>query len=120
MGIEHIGADDLRRMLREQPEDLEIIDVRSRKEYDEMHIRGSRLIPAGELAQRANEIAWQKEVVFVCRSGRRSRLTAEVAAAAGIPVKNLRLGILECMKGDGAFLTTSSPPGPRASLRRPS
>ena len=104
MAIENIDAEDLRRLLRERPDDIEIIDVRSRKEYDEMHIRGSRLIPAEELSQRANEIAWQKEVVFVCRSGKRSRLTAELASAAGIPVKNLRLGILECMKGDGVFL----------------
>jgi rhodanese-related sulfurtransferase len=99
MAIENIAAEDLRDLLRERPEEIEIIDVRSREEYDALHIKGSKLIPMDELPQRAHEIEWRKEVIFVCRSGRRSRVTAELASATGVPVKNLRLGILECLNG---------------------
>jgi rhodanese-related sulfurtransferase len=109
MGIENIGAEDLRKILRERPEEIEVIDVRDPDEYEKAHIRGSKLIPVKELPQRVGEIDWQKEVVFVCRSGRRSRLTAELASAAGVAVKNLQFGILECMKsGEPVFLESGT------------
>lgn len=109
MSIENIGAEDLRSLLRERPGEIEVIDVRDPDEYEKQHIRGSKLIPVKELPRRVGEIDWQKEVVFVCRSGRRSRLTAELAAAAGVPVKNLQFGILECMKsGEPVFLESGA------------
>ena len=109
MGVENIGAEDLRRLLRERPEDIEVIDVRDPHEYERAHIKGSKLIPVKEIPRRVGEINWDKEVVFVCRSGRRSRLTAELAAAAGVPVKNLQFGILECMKrGEPVFLESGT------------
>lgn len=105
MAVVDIRADELRRMLRERPEEVEIIDVRSKDEFDAMHIRGSKRIPLAELSHRRGEIDWKKEVVFVCRSGRRSQLTARLAAASGMVVKNLRFGIFECFEdGKGEFL----------------
>jgi rhodanese-related sulfurtransferase len=117
MAIENIAAEDLRDLLRKRPEEIEIIDVRSREEYDALHIKGSRLIPMDELPQRAHEIEWQKEVIFVCRSGRRSRVAAELASATGEPVRNLRLGILECLNsGERVFLAASGD-GPSRRLK---
>ena len=108
MSIENIVAEDLRRLLREKPEEVEIVDVREQREFDEVRIRGSKLIPMNELPRRLGEIDWSKEVVFVCRSGKRSQLMAGVAAAAGGEVKNLRYGIFECFRdGRGEFLEGS-------------
>jgi rhodanese-related sulfurtransferase len=108
VAIEDIRAEELRALIREQPEDLEIIDVREPREYEAVHIRGSRLIPLNELAARFQEIDFEKKVIFVCRSGRRSQLVANMAAATGHDVKNLRFGVYECFKdGRGEFLEGS-------------
>jgi len=108
MAVKDIRADELRKMLREEPEQIEIVDVRSRTEYEQVHIRGSRLIPVEELHRRFGEIDWVKNVVFVCRSGRRSQLMAGMASAAGMEVRNLRFGIFECFReGKGEFLEGS-------------
>lgn len=95
MAIKDIQAQDLRELIRTKGENLEIIDVRQPEEYDIIHIRGSKLIPMNELQGRLSEIDWGKEVVFVCRSGSRSKLMASIVAQ-GRDVDNLRYGIYEC------------------------
>lgn len=105
MPVQDIQAEDLRKMIKENPEKLEIIDVREPYEYEEMHIKGSKLIPMGELFGRMDEIDWAKEVVFICRSGSRSKMMASLLGAQGKDIKNLRYGILECQEnGKGEFL----------------
>lgn len=108
MAIEEIGAEELRSLLRERPEELEIIDVREEKEFNIVRIKGSKLIPMNDLPRRVAEIDWNREVVFVCRSGKRSQLIAGMASAGGADVKNLSFGIFECFKdGKGEFLEGS-------------
>ena len=67
--IVNINARQLRNLLENEPEKVEIIDVREPEEYESVHIKGSKLIPMNELVRRIKEINWNKEVVFVCRSG---------------------------------------------------
>jgi phage shock protein E len=50
-----------------------IIDVRSPQEFDGGNIRGSRNIPLGQIAQRAEELKSKNvPVICVCASGMRS------------------------------------------------
>ena len=50
-------AEKVRRFLDEKkPEDYNLIDVRTPKEYKEGHLPGARLIPVGELADRLSEV----------------------------------------------------------------
>jgi phage shock protein E len=49
-----------------------LIDVREKGEYDEGHIPGITLIPMGEIPNRLSEIPTDKEVIVTCRSGNRS------------------------------------------------
>lgn len=114
MAIQDIQAGDLRELIRNKKDQIEIIDVRQPEEYEVIHIRGSKLIPLGELQSRINEIDWKKEVVFVCRSGSRSKMAAMLSAGGrpacpvGREVKNLEYGIFECQAdGKGEFLETS-------------
>jgi rhodanese-related sulfurtransferase len=64
-----------------------MIDVREPNEYAEIHATGVRLIPVNtvmnEVAQ-IRDLAGDKEVLFICRSGQRSALAAEFAVAAGL------------------------------------
>ncbi|KKS26190.1 MAG: Rhodanese domain protein [Parcubacteria group bacterium GW2011_GWC2_42_6] len=106
MPVENISAENLRKILRNKKAAVELIDVREPDEYQFMRIKGSKLIPMGELVSRLDEINWDKEVVFICRSGSRSALMADLAASlAKKNIKNLQYGIYECFKdGRGEFL----------------
>ena len=114
MPVLDIQAQDLREMLRSNRDKVEVIDVREDYEYEELHIKGSKLIPMGELGQRMDEIDWTKEVVFICRSGARSKMMASLVdesrranlmSAQGKDLKNLQYGIFECQAdGKGEFL----------------
>jgi rhodanese-related sulfurtransferase len=95
MPVIDISAEELREMLKNKKDQTKIIDVREPEEYAIIRIKGSKLIPMGELMNRLDEIDWSKEVIFVCRSGNRSRHMAEIAGI-GKEVKNLKHGIYEC------------------------
>ena len=57
-----------------------ILDVRTQEEYDEGHIPGAILIPNTEIEVRAEEELPDKDqlILVYCRSGRRSKLAAEI------------------------------------------
>ena len=57
-------AEKIRQFLDEKkPEDYNLIDVRTPKEYEEGHLPGARLIPVGELADRLSEIDPHKPTI---------------------------------------------------------
>ncbi len=57
-------AEKVRRFLDEKkPEDYNLIDVRTPKEYEEGHLPGARLIPVGELPDRLSEIDPDKPTI---------------------------------------------------------
>ena len=77
--------------------DIQIIDVREPAEFTDVlgHIRGARLLPLSELAARADEIARDRPVVTVCRSGARSALAIVLLRKAGYTqLANLAGGML--------------------------
>lgn len=95
MSVKNISANDLKVLLKNR-ENLEMIDVREPSEYRIIHLKGSKSIPMNELQGRANEVDWTKEVVFICRSGARSGIMANLLSVQGHEINNLRSGIYEC------------------------
>jgi len=95
MAIQNINGKELKKMLDENPTELEIIDVREQDEYDLIKIKGSKLIPLSEIGPRISEIDWTKKVILVCRSGSRSGYIAQMLAAHGKDTINLAGGIYE-------------------------
>ncbi|NCP77222.1 hypothetical protein CO024_02190 [Candidatus Gracilibacteria bacterium CG_4_9_14_0_2_um_filter_38_7] len=93
------------------PQSLELIDVREKSEFSEIRVKGSKLIPMGELEKRLGEIDWSKEVIFICRSGGRSGYVTDALNNAGYLGKSLAGGVhilqmncKECMeKGDTKY-----------------
>ena len=76
---------------------VQIIDVRENSEFTGSlgHVRGAQLVPLGELQARASEIARDKPVVVVCRSGARSAQALVLLQKAGFSeVANLAGGML--------------------------
>lgn len=84
-------------ILEEHLPEVQVVDVREREEYDGPlgHIAGSRLIPLAALASRAGELARDKPIVTVCRSGARSAQAVVLLSKAGFEgVANLAGGML--------------------------
>lgn len=90
--------------LAKHPETL-LLDVREESEWndDVGHLDGARLIPLGQLAERAGEIRdWVgKPIIVVCRVGARSDMAAGMLRKAGYHnVANLAGG-MEAWRREG-------------------
>ncbi|MBI1397015.1 MAG: MBL fold metallo-hydrolase [Betaproteobacteria bacterium] len=76
---------------------VQLVDVREPAEYSGPlgHIRGARLIPLGELVGRSRELAQDRPIVTVCRSGARSAQAVVILQKSGYrEVANLSGGML--------------------------
>ncbi len=61
-----------------------LVDVRERHEFAVGHVAGSVNIPLGDLSARIGELPPESPVIFLCRSGSRSRAACELAAGGGV------------------------------------
>lgn len=74
---------------------VELVDVREQYEYDEGHLRPSKLIPLGQLQKRVKELDSTKPVYILCRSGARAITAAHQLTSAGFgDVRVVEGGIL--------------------------
>jgi rhodanese-related sulfurtransferase len=75
-------------------EDVQIVDVREPNEWAAGHLPDAVLIPLGELGRRAGELAPERPLVVVCRSGNRSATATDLLRRGGFrDVKNLAGGM---------------------------
>jgi rhodanese-related sulfurtransferase len=79
---------------RENGEDLVLLDVREEWELKVASVPNIVHIPMGQVPARLNELDPQKEVVVLCRSGRRSWDIAAFLQQHGFRAVNLAGGIL--------------------------
>jgi molybdopterin/thiamine biosynthesis adenylyltransferase/rhodanese-related sulfurtransferase len=75
-------------------EPFELIDVREAFEYEIARIDGAKLIPLGEIAERADELPRERPIVVHCHSGQRSAEAVRLLQQRGFAnVYNLEGGI---------------------------
>ncbi|MFT5697523.1 MAG: rhodanese-related sulfurtransferase [Desulforhopalus sp.] len=75
-----------------------ILDVRTKGEYQQVHIEGSHLIPIQEMQKRIGELESQKhqDVFVYCATGNRSTVASKILADAGFKrIYNLRYGVYD-------------------------
>lgn len=77
--IPNIGCAETLRLMREAG--AQLIDVREPDEWAQAHIPDSSLMPMGQL--RVDELATDRPLVMVCRSGNRSMIAALQLQQAG-------------------------------------
>src|SRR2546421_7408448 len=70
-----IDVNQVRQRLEVEPKPF-LLDVREPWEYAAGHVPGARLIPLGELEQRASEVSRDRPVLAICHSGQRSLAAA--------------------------------------------
>lgn len=83
--------------LEEHAGAVQILDVREPAEFEGPmgRIPGARLVPLGELARRAGELAHDRPIIAVCRAGGRSAQATLILRQAGFDrVANLAGGML--------------------------
>lgn len=80
--------------IRDNGNDVTVLDVREYHEYDICNIEGSVLIPLGEIADRLDELNPDDEIVVHCHHGGRSMRATQYLKDQGFKnVKNLAGGI---------------------------
>jgi rhodanese-related sulfurtransferase len=79
---------------RDRGEALTLLDVREEWELGVASVAGIVHIPMGQVAERIGELERDKEVVVMCRSGRRSLEVAKFLQQNGFKAVNLAGGIL--------------------------
>lgn len=91
-----VEPEAVRAMLAESaPGDVTVLDVRQGWEYEEFHLPGAKLLPLGELEDRAGEVPKDKPVLVYCHSGRRSAAAASLLAGMGrSDVMNMPGGVM--------------------------
>ena len=75
--------------------DVQLVDVREPYEFEAGRIAGSRRIGLGDLTQAAQTLDQDRPLLFVCRSGSRSRMATQAFRQAGYDAYNLAGGLLD-------------------------
>jgi NADPH-dependent 2,4-dienoyl-CoA reductase/sulfur reductase-like enzyme/rhodanese-related sulfurtransferase len=71
----------------------QIVDVRTKAEYESGHIAGARNIPLEELRRRLNELPKDRETWLVCQVGQRAYYATRLLLQNGFSVRNLSGGM---------------------------
>lgn len=73
------------KQMMDDNDQLIVLDVRTKQEYEEGHIPGAVLLPLDELDETAQNVLPDKEQVILvyCRSGNRSRQASELLSKKG-------------------------------------
>lgn len=81
--IATITAEALHQKLEAKAEQPLVVDVREPAEFEASHIDGALLAPLATVEENLAQIPKDREIVLVCRSGRRSGLAYQRLAARG-------------------------------------
>jgi rhodanese-related sulfurtransferase len=81
--LEQVSAEELRDAV-ERGDGMQLIDVRTPREYASGHVAGAINIPVGEIPARAGEVRRDVAVATVCEGGYRSVLAASLLAREGV------------------------------------
>jgi len=71
-----------------------LLDVREPEEWEAGHAPGAVHIPLGELGARYTELAPDRPLYVICRSGNRSGHAAQALAGAGWDASNVSDGMI--------------------------
>ena len=91
----NMGVDEFQTLIADPR--VQLLDVRSKEEFDEGHIAGATLIDVNDstfIDQAMAVLDLQREVAVYCRSGRRSARAASQLASKGLKVTNLAGGVI--------------------------
>lgn len=90
-----ISVAEFKDVVKNAPANVQVIDVRNKEEVEETGgIKGALNVPAGEVAERLNEIPKDKELITYCSTGARSEMTYNVLKEKGYKARFLDATII--------------------------
>ena len=94
--VREVTANELWNMTRKDGNHIKIIDIREPREYRRGHIPGAQILPLPEILMNGlpPDFMENNEIVFACRSGRRSRRAALRVRKDGQEVRILKGGMI--------------------------
>ena len=98
-----VGLEEANNMIGQG--DAVVIDVRDSNEWAAGHVAGAIHIPVDDILSRVDELASDKDLLFICAMGVRSGLACEMAAA--MDISSDRLYNIE--DGTNAWITSNYP-----------
>ena len=91
-GYQDVSPDEVREAL--VAGEVQLVDVRSKEEYAQGHLRGAKLLPMGGLEAGCSKLRMDAPVIVYCLSGARSARAAKFLVQQGFTdVRNMRGGI---------------------------
>lgn len=91
-GVKQISTIELKKVLTDK--NKQFIDVRTQGEFRVNNIHGFKNIPLHQLAENANKLSKEKEVVVICQSGMRSNKASKLLKKQGFKqVTNVKGGM---------------------------
>jgi len=84
--------------LRDERQQMHVLDVRGPGEYASGHVPGAQLVPLNELAKRMTEIEESVPLAIICASGYRSSIAASLLERSG------REAVINVIGGTGAWV----------------
>lgn len=84
MNSESISMKQLNERLPKLGKDEIVLDVRSRDEYTQAHVPGSRNIPHDQVAAHADELKRYARVYIHCQLGRRAQMAVAALSQKGL------------------------------------
>ncbi len=88
-----------------------LVDVREMDEWRAGHAPEATHVPLGELAEQVGRMDPARQIVVICRSGRRSDLATAALRNAGYDAYNFSGGMQAWQQAGGAVLTPTGHPG---------
>lgn len=111
----NIAVDELNRLIASESDEVIVVDVRTKDEYDAGHIEGALSVPISELSNRTDELNTSKKIVVYSANGSNSTIVCDMLIKNGSErVYNL-VGGLEAWNESGYAVvptTTSSSSNP--------
>jgi rhodanese-related sulfurtransferase len=103
MGFKSLSVQDAAQSISN---DVMIVDVREQDEFDQAHLENAILVPLSSVsAEKINELnPTNKTILIHCRSGKRSKVAANVLISQGYSGE-----ILELDEGINAWIESDQP-----------
>lgn len=96
--IRTITAEGLRSRLQTGAKPM-LVDVREQNEWDEAHVAGATLAPLAAVVDKMKDVPKDREILLICRSGRRSGIAYTKLAEKGFTnLRNVEGGMLAWQK----------------------
>ena len=94
--------------------EVQLLDVRDADEWAAGHIEGALHIPMGEITARQRELAADRPIVTVCRSGNRAAAVTDALKRVGYDAETLDGG-MKAWAAEGLPFAASSAQPPRVA-----